>query len=74
VEVIEEQETMMLRAELAASLADLQVSLARLLATRLKAAGVPDVRRLPLEAAVDQLEATAKQILGPLREGQMPTG
>jgi hypothetical protein len=73
VAVIEQQTTTFLRAELAAALADLQVSFMRKLAARLRAAATPDAQWLPVEASADQLEASVRQIRCTLRRGQ-PTG
>jgi hypothetical protein len=50
-----------LRARTSAAFADLQVILTRDLATRLKASGTPAEYTLRLEAAVDQLEAAARE-------------
>jgi len=72
VAVIEQQTTTLLRTELAAALADLQVTLMRHLAARLRATGTPDPGWLPIDAAADQLEASARQARCTLRRG--PTG
>jgi hypothetical protein len=66
--LIEQQSTPLLRAELAAALADLQVLLMRELAARLRTAATPDAHWLPVEASADQLEASVRQIRWALRQ------
>ncbi|WP_203784315.1 hypothetical protein [Paractinoplanes rishiriensis] len=72
--VTQQQTTTFLRARAAAAFADLQVILMRDLAGRLRTCGTPAEHTLGLEAAADQLEASAREAWRTLRPGATTPG